>query len=180
MGRKSSIERLPKVVRDRVGAMIRENRLTLDEIVEQLREQFGDAPSRSALHRYKQNAEEAIAKQREMESISQVWVREIKDEPDGKMGRMIIELLRTVAMQSALNAQSKDDVDPKHLAHLARAFNLIESTTKRQAENRALLRNEIRQELLAEQDEKLKAAVKATGLSAETADALRRQILGIE
>ena len=96
-----------------------------------------------------------------MESISQVWVREIKDEPDGKMGRMIIELLRTVAMQAELNALSKDDVGPKLLAHLARA----------EAAPTAAL---------AEQDEKLKAAVKATGLSAETADALRRQILGIE
>jgi len=82
-------------------------------------------------------------------------------------------------MQSALNAQSKDQIDPKELAHIARAFNLIESAGKREAENRAMLRDELRQELLAEQDEKLKAAVKATGLSAETADALRRQILGI-
>lgn len=179
MGRKSSIERLPKAVRDRVGALIRENRLTLDEIVEQLREQFGDAPSRSALHRYKQHAEEAIAKQREMESISQVWVREIKDEPDGKMGRMIIELLRTVAMQSALNAQSKDEVDPRHLAHLARAFNLIEATTKRQAENRALLRDEIRQELLKEQSEKLDGMAAAGKFSPEVHALIRREAYGL-
>lgn len=178
MGRKSSIERLPKPVRDRIGAMIRENRLTLDEIVDQLREEFGDAPSRSTLHRHKQHAEAAMAKQREMEAISQVWVREIKDEPDGKMGRMIIELLRTVAMQSALNAQSKDDVDPRHLAHLARAFNLIESTTKRQAENRALLRDEIRQELLKEQGEKLDGMARNGKITPELLARIRSEVYG--
>jgi hypothetical protein len=179
MGRKSSIERLPKPVRDTVAKLIRDNRLTLDEIVDKLRSEFGEAPSRSAVHRYKQTLDEALAKQREMDGIAEIWVREVKDQPQGKMGRMVLELLRTVAMQSALNAQSKDQIDPKELAHIARAFNLIESAGKREAENRAMLRDELRQELLAEQDEKLKAAVKATGLSAETADALRRQILGI-
>jgi len=179
MGRKSSIERLPKPIRDRIGALIRENRLTLDEIVDQLRAEFGAAPSRSALHRHRQHAEAAMAKQREMESISQVWVREIKEEPDGKMGRMIIELLRTVAMQSALSAQGKDEVDPRHLAHLARAFNLIEATTKRQAENRALLREEIRRELLDEQGKKLEGMAAAGKFSPEVLARIRQEVYGL-
>lgn len=179
MGRKSSIERLPKPVRDTVAKLIRDNRLTLDEIVDKLRGEFGEAPSRSAVHRYKQTLDEALSKQREMDGIAEVWVREVKDQPQGKMGRMVLELLRTVAMQSALNAQSKDHIDPKELAHIARAFNLIESAGKREAENRAMLREEIRQELLKEQGEKLDGMAAAGKFSPEVHALIRREAYGL-
>lgn len=179
MSRKSSIERLPKPIRDRVAALLRDNRMTLDEIVDELRTQFGAAPSRSALGRYKQTFEDAVAKQREMESISDLWIQQVKDAPQGKMGRMVLELLRTVAMQSALNAQSKDHIDPKELAHIARAFNLIESAGKREAENRALLREEIRQELLKEQGDKLDGMAAAGKFSPEVLARIRQEIYGL-
>lgn len=179
MGRKSSIERLPKPVRDTVAKLIRDNRLTLDEIVDKLRGEFGEAPSRSAVHRYKQTIDEALAKQREMDGIAELWVREVKDQPQGKMGRMVLELLRTVAMQSAMNAQAKDHIDPKELAHIARAFNLIESAGKREAENRALLRDEIRQELLKEQGEKLAGMAAEGRFSAEVLARIRQEVYGL-
>lgn len=179
MGRKSSIERLPKPVRDRVASLIRDNRMTLDEIVDELRAKFGEAPSRSAVHRYKQTIDDALAKQREMDGIAELWIREVKDQPQGKMGRMVLELLRTVAMQSALNAQAKDHIDPKELAHIARAFNLIESAGKREAENRAMLREEIRQELLAEQGEKLEGMAAAGKFSPEVLARIRQEVYGL-
>lgn len=179
MGRRSSIERLPKPVRDRVAALIRENRMTLDEIVDELRATFGEAPSRSAVHRYKQTLDEALAKQREMDGIAELWVREVKDQPQGKMGRMVLELLRTVAMQSALNAQAKDHIDPKELAHIARAFNLIESAGKREAENRAMLREEIRQELLQEQGDKLDGMAATGKFNPELLARIRQEVYGL-
>ncbi len=178
MGRKSSIERLPKPIRDRVATLIRDNRMTLDEIVGELRASFGEAPSRSAVHRYKQTIDEALAKQREMDGIAELWIREVKDQPQGKMGRMVLELLRTVAMQSALNAQSKDHIDPKELAHIARAFNMIESAGKREAENRAMLREELRQELLAEQNQKLDGMAATGKITPEALAKIRAEVYG--
>ncbi len=179
MGRKSSIERLPKPIRDRVGALIRDNRLTLDEIVDELRVKFGAAPSRSAIGRHKQTLDKALSKQREMTAISEVWVREFKDAPEGKMGRMVLELLRTVAMQSALHAHEKETVDPKDVANLARAVHLIESAGKRETENRAMLRDELRRELLAEQTEKLDGIAATGKFNPELLARIRQEVYGL-
>lgn len=40
MGRKSSIDKLPPDVRSFIERSLRENRLTLDELIEQLQERF--------------------------------------------------------------------------------------------------------------------------------------------
>ncbi|NPW06222.1 DUF3486 family protein, partial [Pseudomonas aeruginosa] len=48
MGRKSSIDKLPPDVRSFIERSLRENRLTLDELIEQLQERFPgkEKPSR--------------------------------------------------------------------------------------------------------------------------------------
>lgn len=179
MARKSSIERLPAPLKQRLHKLVRDGKLTLDEMIDSLREEFGAAPSRSALGRWTQRFEETVAKQREMEAVTEIWVREFKDNPTSKTGRMVLELLRTVAMQSAMTVQGKDHVDPRELAHLARAFNLIEAGGKRNVELEREIRTQVRDELLAEQAKVIDKVSKTAGLSADTADALRRQILGI-
>lgn len=181
MAGKSSIERLPPPVRERLQKHLRENCLTLDEIIADMRSAFPaeDAPSRSAVGRYKQSFEEAVAQQREVENMAQLWVRELKDAPQGKTGRLVAELLRTLAARAAMDATGKGEINIKELSGLARAFNAIEAGGKRDSENRALMREEIRMELLAEQAKVIDTVSKKAGLSAETADTLRRQLLGL-
>lgn len=159
MAGKSSIERLPKTVKDRLQKHLRENRLTLDEIIADMRSAFPaeDAPSRSAVGRYKQTFEEAVAQQREVENMAQLWVRELKDAPQGKMGRLVAELLRTLAARAAMDMTGKGEIDIKNLRMLALAFNAAESGSKRESENRSMVREEVKRELLAEQEATLKA-----------------------
>ena len=58
MGRKSSVDRLPPQVKAHLNRRLREGRLTLDELIADLRTTFpdqagqGELPSRSALHRH--------------------------------------------------------------------------------------------------------------------------------
>ncbi|MEE1712976.1 hypothetical protein RIM91_27280 [Pseudomonas aeruginosa] len=48
MGRKSSIDKLPPDVRSFIERSLRENRLTLDELIEQLQERFPGKESPAA------------------------------------------------------------------------------------------------------------------------------------
>jgi hypothetical protein len=182
MGRKSSIDRLPQEVRKRARQLLRDNQLTLDEIREQIKEEFGVdyVPSRTPLWREKQKIEQWAKDARELETIADVWVRELKDRPSGKTGRMVLELLRTMAFQAVGAAREKQTIDPKEIWALARAFNLIETGGKRNIETESKLREETKAELLREQAAKIDTLVKEGGLSAETANAFRMQLLGVK
>lgn len=157
MARKSSIDRLPKPVKDRLAKLVRDGRMTLDEIIAELQAQFGVAPSRSATGRWAARFGEVMARKREVDSVAEIWVKEFKSNESGKTGRAVGELLRAIAMQAAVVAQTRDEVDPKELALLSRAFNLIESGNKRNAELEREIRQQVREELLAEQKGRLDA-----------------------
>lgn len=60
MARKSNIKRLPVPVRQHLERLLREDRLTLDELIADLRAKFPgeEPPSRSSLHRYKTSFDE--------------------------------------------------------------------------------------------------------------------------
>ena len=66
MGRKSSIDKLQPVVRSHIERRLRENRLTLDELIEDLQQSFPgkEKPSRSAIGRYKVSFDEMTRRMR--------------------------------------------------------------------------------------------------------------------
>ena len=73
MGRKSSVDRLPTEVKAHLNRRLREGRLTLDELIADLRAAFPQhagadvLPSRSALHRHSQSVRQIVAHEREMQ-----------------------------------------------------------------------------------------------------------------
>ena len=181
--RKSSIERLPKPVKDRLQKHLRDNRLTLDEIIADMRAAFPaeETPSRSAVYRYRVSFEDAVAHQREIEEMSQLWVRELKDAPQGKTGRLVAELLRTAAAKAVMDINGEEGgVDVKKLGVLARAFMAIEAGSKRESENRALIRDEVRKELLEEQTQKLDGLEKTGRYPPDVLKRIRQEVYGLE
>jgi hypothetical protein len=179
MGRKSSIDRLPKKVRSRIHGLMRDNRLTLDEIKETIREEFGVEcePARTPLWRERRKIERFAREARELETIADVWVKELKEQPTGKTGRAILEMLRSLAAHAVMNAREKLSTDPKEIWALARAFNVIEAGGKRNMETEEKLRAAAKAELLEEQGKRIDGAVQSGGLTAEQAATFRREFL---
>ncbi|RMX07430.1 DUF3486 family protein [Allofranklinella schreckenbergeri] len=184
MGRKSSISRLRPEVRQRIERHLREDRLTLAEILADLHAQFpqeaqaGRLPSRTAIWRQKAKFEDLMAKAREHEQMASVLVAELGEKPDEKAGALLVQSITTLATHAALAAQGEDP-DIETVRKLARAARDVIQTRQVDRKDRQAIREEARRELLEEQKAAFKTLEAKPGVSAEAMAEIRR-VLGIE
>lgn len=175
---KSSIERLQPEVRSAIQALLKKGQLTLDEILEQIRVEFGQAPSRSALGRYKKHFDEIAKDLRESREIAEVWAQQLGKTPDSDVGKVVLEVLKTLSYRVSADmmaAGAEDRPQPRELAQLAKAMQYIED-----AGRLSLAREkQLRDAALEAAAEKVKEVGKKRGLSPQATEAIRREILGI-
>lgn len=171
MARKSSIKQLDPRIKSAVDSAIREDRATIDDIVAIIRELGGDA-SRSAVGRYKQKAEEQMVRYREAQEVAKVWIGKLQTDPEGDVGRLLAEMLRTTAFSTL---GDMDAATPQDLMFLGKALKDLASADKLTAD-RILA---VRREAAKEAADKVSSMAKAKGLSADTVAELRREILGV-
>lgn len=180
---RSSISRLPPEQKTHVERLLREGRLTLDEMIAELQAAFPGAPaaevSRSALHRYEQGFAELTARMREIEQISQTVVGELGEGIGDKAGALLAQAITTLATNAALKAHEKEDVSIDEIRKLAVAARNAMETQRVGVNVRKTIAAEARERLLREQTDALDKVVKTGGLSAEAAEDIRRKILGI-
>lgn len=172
--RPSSILQLDPRVKEAVDAAVREGRLTIDQIVSMIAEQ-GEEASRSSVGRYVKNARERMEDYRQAQQIAAVWVDKLGKEPEGDIGRMLLEMLRVVAFKSIGDIES---ASPEDLMFLGKALKDIAGADKLVVDREINLRK-----LIQAQAEKVAANVantaKKAGMTAETVELIRSQILGI-
>jgi hypothetical protein len=182
MGRKSSITQLPDTVRAAVDGAIREGRATIDDIVAQV-EGMGATASRSAVGRYKQSMEECLANYRQAQEVAGVWVTQLSDNPQGDVGRLLMEMLKTISFQTlASMGRGEATAGPEELMLLASAIQKLESAAKTNTETRAKIRAEIQAEMARKAKDAaaaITAEAKRGGLSDDTAARIREIMLGV-
>jgi len=185
MGRKSTISRLPNEVKDYIETKIAEGRLTLDELIANLQAQFpgakqaGELPSRSAVHRYGQKLERRLTAIRASTEAAKAIQAQAGDNEDARSGALTA-LVQTELFEAILNLQEADDedMDPgERVAMLSAAAKNIATLTRSSVALKKF-QSEVREraETVASNLEKI--ATKG-GLSAESVQKLRREILGI-
>lgn len=172
--RKSSIDTLAPAIKTAVNGAIREGRATIDEIVAIINAMGGEA-SRSAVGRYVQAQNVQLGKYRQAQEIAKVWVEKIGSEPEGDVGRLLIQMLRTVSFNTISNM---DEVDPQDLMFLSKAIKDISSADKTMVDREAAVRKLVAAQVVKAAEEVTKT-VRQAGMSAETVDLIRSQILGI-
>lgn len=171
MKSKSTITRLDPRIRGAVDEAIREGRATVDEIVDLIKQLGGDV-SRSAVGRYKKTAETQMQKFREAQEMAKVWIGKLQADPEGDIGRLLAEMLRTVAFQSIGDLES---ATPEDIMLLAKALKDMAGTDKLTTER--ILK--VQQETTKAAAEKAATFAKSRGLSKDTVEQLRREILGV-
>ncbi|MBW7862752.1 MAG: DUF3486 family protein [Rhodocyclaceae bacterium] len=185
MGRKSSIERLRPQVRSHIQKRLRENRLTLDELIADLREAFpedaadGALPSRTAVHRYGQGIKEIVAHEREMAAAAEALVAELGEEFDAKSGALLAQAVTTLASKTAMNAiQADTTMEIGDVLDLARAAKAAQEARSLNLRERQAVAKAAREKLLEEQKAKLDAMGSKGGVTEDTKRAIR-EALGI-
>lgn len=181
---KSSISRLPADQRAYVEQLLREDRLTLTEMIDALQERYPGAPaadvSRSALHRYGSGFAKMTARMREIDQASQALVGEFGDSLGEKASTLLSNAVVTLVTDVALRQQDSDEpVDVETARKLARAAKDAIDSKRVDVNVRRAIAEEARQNLLREQTAALDKVVKTGGLSDDVAAEMRRKILGI-
>ncbi|MBF0164842.1 MAG: DUF3486 family protein [Magnetococcales bacterium] len=171
MARQSSVTRLPASIRDEIGRMIREGGHTLDEILTHLRTLGSTGVSRSALGRYRKTLDERMAVAREAREIAAVWVEKLGAEPQGDVGRLLVEMLRTVAFQTVGVMGDEGEVKPSEVGVMARALRDLATADKSAVEREIVIKKRLVADLARGGDQ-------GAPLDHETLDAVR-QILGV-
>ncbi len=179
MGRTSSVKRLDPQARKFLEKLMREDRHTLDELLTAVRTKFPDAQvSRSSIHRHRAGYEELVKGMREQQAIASLVVSELGENPDDKAGALLVQTITTLTNQVALTAAGGGDVDVETVRKLARATKDVLAARRVDRQERLAIRQEARDELLAEQRAKLEAMPNKGGVTADTKAAIR-EALGI-
>lgn len=179
MGRQSSISALPDEVRHWLERALTERNFSgFVALEEALREQ-GYAISKSAIHRYGQKIERRYAAIKASTEAARMLTEGASDDQDAR-SEAVIALVQTELFESIVNLQEAEEsgVKPADRIKLLSAAAKNIATLARASVNQKKFRLEVQARVQAAASAAEKIAKKG-GLSAESVDALRREILGI-
>jgi hypothetical protein len=128
----SSIDRLPADIRIKLQELLRDPRVTQLEATRRINEILEadghpDRLSKSAVNRYAVKMEEVGAKLRQSREIAQMWIGKLGAEPQGEVGKLLNEIARTLAFETAMEfAEGTANATPKMLKDLSIAIERLE------------------------------------------------------
>ena len=189
MGRPSSIRRLPTDLREALEAWLRDKRLTQVEAAERLNAFLGERElpqvSRRAVNRYARSMDKVGERMRQSREMADAWIAKLGAQPSGRVGDLVISMMTTLVYEINLKLQDAE-IDADSLPGLSRQLRELSLTTQRlqraskvSAERELQIREAERKKAAEEAAEEAGKAAAEHGLSSETADAIRRQVLGI-
>jgi len=178
MPQKSTIAKLDPRIREEADRAVREGRATIDEIVGIIKGMGGEV-SRSAVGRFVKGAREQMEKYRQAQEVAKVWVAKLGEEPQGDVGRLLIEMLRTVSFQTLSQLGDGEEApDAMELMLLAKAMDHMAKASKAGVEQQQKV-DELMRVRLAKAAAAVEKTGKQEGWSAESVERLKRDFLGI-
>lgn len=178
MGRKSSIDRLTPAMKRHIDKRFREGRMTLNELIEDLQQQFPEEqiPSRSALGRKRQGYEEMAQSMREIDAAASALVSELGDGWQDKSGALLAQAVTTLAANAAFGQLEKGNASVDDVLKLARAAKSTqEARTLSLKERQALKREALEQAATAAEQVARQQGLSDTGVQA-LRDAIKSQL----
>jgi hypothetical protein len=156
MGQKSSIAKLPPDLREVVEQLIAAGSATIEQIVEHVRA-LGGTVSKSAVGRFKQKADAQLARFREANEVAGAWTKAFAADPESDVGRVLQQMLSTIAFRSLTDVET---MDPRDLMFLGKALKDLAGAQK--------LSTEMIDKALAKRQAQLEAQAAAAKTEIET------------
>lgn len=178
--KRSKVSRMPAEQREFVEQLLRADQHTLNEMMAAIRRKFPTADvSRSGLSRYQVSFDEVVGRSREIDRMADALVENLGESTGDKAGALLAQAVTTLAANAALKAHDNDEISITEIGKLARAAKSAMDARRMSLNERRILRDEARAELAREQAARLDNVTKAGGLTADAAEVIRKQILGI-
>ncbi|HFQ80986.1 MAG TPA: DUF3486 family protein, partial [Desulfobacterales bacterium] len=113
MGTPSTIDRLPDDILAQLHELLRDKRVTQLEVtarINKLLAENGEETriSKSAVNRYDLKMREAGAKVAQSREVAKMWIGKLGAAPQGQVGNLVNEILRTLAFDISLKLQGMD------------------------------------------------------------------------
>jgi len=193
----SSVELLPEGVRRRLQAMLDDPRVTQLQAVERINgilaelRAAGDPAacdpacpeklSKSAVNRYDLQMREVGERLRQSREVADRWINKLGAAPQGQVGNLINEILRTLSFDVTLYMQrgELDEDTAPAVVGMLKDLALTAMRLEKAANLNVAREKEIRKQALAEAAEKVDRTARTAGVSPE-AIALIHEALGIE
>ena len=185
MARQSSVDKLPPDILKSLQALLRDPRVTQLQATAQINEilaqaQTGTVISKSAVNRYAQRMEKIGKRLKESREISKMWIGKLGAEPQGEMGKLLNEIIRTLTIETTMQmAEGEDPVSPKMLSQLALAVQRLEASATDNLKRDEEIRKQERARATEEAAKTAANVGKANGLSIEAVSEIKNKILGI-
>lgn len=181
MARASSIEQLPTDILEQLQTLLRDPRVSQLDATAQINailEQEGtdDRVSKSAVNRYAVKMQEVGAKLQQSRELASMWIGKLGAAPQGQVGKLINEIIRTMAFDTAMHMSEGDEpVAPKMLAQLALAVQRLESAANMNEEREKAIRAEAAKDAAATAEK----SMVSQGMSQKAIDSIKKEILGL-
>jgi len=181
--RPSTIDKLPKTVRELIGRL-REDGHSIDQIRDKLLELDAEV-SRSALGRHLKNLNEVGERMRRSRAMAEALTERFGDEPDHQVSRLNFEMMHSIVFEMLTATPAGDGEDgeegqavtlaPQQVKFMAGALKDLEMAQRSATERTLKLRAEFAKEAAA----KVETVGKARGMTKETVDAIKHAVLGV-
>lgn len=171
--RPSSVDQLPQQIRYELDRLLTEGKFSIAEITSHI-QGLGAAISKSAVHRYSQHQEQVAQDIRFTREMAQAVGKELQD-VDGDTGRLLIESVQSLLFRARLEVATDEPLNPKTVESMARAAKDLQYALKVNVDTEAKIRDRV----LKEAAEKVVKTAVAAGLSAETVNLMKSEVLGL-
>lgn len=183
MARRSSIDRLPREVREKI-ATLRESGRTIDEILTCL-DGLNLQVSRSAMGRHVQNLDKLAEKIQRSRDVADTLVRRIGDAPENRQMQLNVELMHSVIMDLLMNVPDGEGengepvtFDAMQAMLISKSLDHLAKASKTDADKVLRIREEAVKKAKLEAAEIATKQAKSAGLTDEVAQLIRQKILG--
>lgn len=176
MAARSSIKKLPTGIKAELDRLLRDDKLTHRQIVDHMRG-IGADVSKSAVGRYAQNYNEFLSDIRFAREALEHAGTDLADLPTLDKGRLLAESLQALIIRARMQLGDGTELDIEEVSLLARAVKDVAGALKTSVDTDLKVRE--KSKLLTSAAEAATRVATERGLSAETVDAIREQILGV-
>lgn len=185
MGQKSSIDRLPQNLREKLIELLQNPAVTQKEVVELINGEAGETVvSKSSVNRYKLRMDRFAAKSREAREVADAYIEKYGTENRNKLGKVVNEYIKLMVFDLTTELEELKDADgevkPEDMADIiykvSRAIKELEQAEKLNAQREA----EIKAAVQKETAEKVETVCKQKGVSKESMDTILREVFNIQ
>lgn len=177
----SKVDKLPPELLALVAKLRTEDKCTIEEILAKLAELRGGDPgiSLSGLARHTKEIDDIAKMVLETGNAARDILGRLGDKPESDSAKLVGEMLKTIMFKlsaAALKSGGDPDIAIKDVRSLADGLYRVASAQKVDADRILKVRKETAQAAVKEVE---KIAAKTPGLSRDTVDEIKRQVLGL-